>query len=144
MPDVLISINRPHTDNIRIGFKTLELRKSAPKKPPCRVYIYETQNRNGCGAVIGEFILNYVDWYQKRKNKDTITRKIIDSELLWEFARITYKEYCQYAAMHNNRYPNIYAWQIDNLKIYDTSKPLSEFGMSRPPQSWCYIKKSGG
>lgn len=33
-----------------------------------------------------------------------------------------------------------YGWHISNLKIYDEPKELSEFGLSSPPQSWCYVK----
>lgn len=34
---------------------------------------------------------------------------------------------------------NGYAWYIDNLKIYDKPKELSEFGVKRAFQSWGYI-----
>lgn len=55
----------------------------------------------------------------------------------------------------------LYAWRIDNLKIYDKPKELSEFSttlhrmkgkqtrytshlIQRPPQSWCYVEDLGG
>lgn len=34
-----------------------------------------------------------------------------------------------------------YAWHISDLVIYDTPRPLSDFGLKRPPQSWCYVKE---
>lgn len=34
-----------------------------------------------------------------------------------------------------------YGWQISELKIYDKPKALSEFGLSRPPQSWGYVEE---
>lgn len=34
-----------------------------------------------------------------------------------------------------------YAWHISNLVIYDKPKELSEFGLTRPPQSWCYLEE---
>ena len=34
-----------------------------------------------------------------------------------------------------------YAWYIDNLKIFDEPKELKEFGVKRPPRSWCYIEE---
>lgn len=34
-----------------------------------------------------------------------------------------------------------YTWSIDNLVIYDKPKDLSEFGLTRPPQSWCYVEE---
>ncbi|MBQ7547597.1 MAG: hypothetical protein IJT41_11610, partial [Clostridia bacterium] len=34
-----------------------------------------------------------------------------------------------------------YGWHISDLVIYDTPRPLSDFGLKRPPQSWCYVKE---
>lgn len=33
-----------------------------------------------------------------------------------------------------------FALHIDALNICDKPKELSEFGVKRPPQSWCYVK----
>ena len=30
---------------------------------------------------------------------------------------------------------------FDNLVIYDKPKELGEFGINRPPQSWCYVEE---
>ena len=52
----IISINKPHTDNIFSGKKIIEWRK---KKLPDGVYrVYETKNKGGCGAVVGLFIID--------------------------------------------------------------------------------------
>ena len=52
----LISINKPHTDNIFSHKKTIEWRK---KKLPDGIYrVYETKNKGGCGAVLGMFIID--------------------------------------------------------------------------------------
>ena len=32
------------------------------------------------------------------------------------------------------------AWDISNVILYSQPVPLSEFELSRPPQSWCYVK----
>lgn len=32
-----------------------------------------------------------------------------------------------------------YGWHISALDIYDEPKELSEFGLNRAPQSWCYV-----
>lgn len=34
-----------------------------------------------------------------------------------------------------------FGWYISDLIIYDKPKDLSDFGMKRPPQSWCYVEK---
>jgi predicted transcriptional regulator len=36
----------------------------------------------------------------------------------------------------------IYGWHIPiKVDIYDEPKELSEFGLSKAPQSWCYVKE---
>ena len=35
----------------------------------------------------------------------------------------------------------VLAGVYQNLFFYDTPKELSEFGKTRPPQSWCYVNK---
>lgn len=34
---------------------------------------------------------------------------------------------------------SLYIWHISDLKIYDEPKELRRYGLSRPPQSWCYV-----
>lgn len=34
-----------------------------------------------------------------------------------------------------------YFWHISDLKIYDEPKELSEFRLTRSPQSWCYVEE---
>lgn len=34
-----------------------------------------------------------------------------------------------------------YALYIDDLKKYDQPKELSEFGLTKAPQSWCYVEE---
>lgn len=34
-----------------------------------------------------------------------------------------------------------YGWHISDLKIYDEPIELSEFGLTRPPQSWRYVEE---
>lgn len=35
----------------------------------------------------------------------------------------------------------IFGWKISDLKIYDEPKQLCEFGVKRPPQSFCYVER---
>lgn len=35
---------------------------------------------------------------------------------------------------------DVYGWHIVNYKLYDKPMKLSDFGMERPPQSWCYTE----
>ena len=48
MKPILISIQRPHTDNIKALIKNIEVRKSRPKQDtPFPCYIYETKAKGG-------------------------------------------------------------------------------------------------
>ena len=153
MKGVLISIQRPHTDNIRALIKTIEVRKGVPKlERPFPVFIYETKSKGGCGKVIGEFNC----------------RGIMDggSPLLLKQSCLTLEELWNYA-----KGKRVYGWRIADLKLYDKPKELSDFGnlcrkdclrlgkgksceflsmdgtpcnriipITRPPQSWCYVE----
>lgn len=147
---VLISIKPKWCKLIASGEKTIEVRKTKPKlKPPFKCYIYCTKDKNnhfwtgkrysyaddrghnafdkdGNGKVIGEF---------------TCDTFVID---------ITYGRdplYCGAACMnaidvaaYALNYPK-YGWHIADLKIYDEPIELSEFGLKRPSQSWCYVEE---
>ena len=52
-----------------------------------------------------------------------------------ESARLTEKQLIAYA---NGR--PCYAWEIENVVIYEEPKPLADFGIKKAPQSWCYVK----
>lgn len=130
----LISINKPHTDNIFSGEKGLEWRKSS--LPEDIYYVYETKNKGGCGMVIGEMRI--------------IGTKAIDTSGPLEVCLVnagcvhpvTLKKYA------NNGI--VYANFIQNAKRYDKPRPLSDFELchkygyipiKRPPQSWCHVKE---
>jgi len=49
----LISINKPHTENIFFHSKQFEWRKHP--LPLGKYYVYETKRNGGCGMIIGEF-----------------------------------------------------------------------------------------
>lgn len=160
MKGVLISIQKPHTDNIRALIKKVEVRKTVPKlKRPFPVFIYETKAKGGCGKVIGEFVCRGVMYG--------------GSHLLPKQSCLTLEEIWEYA-----KGKRVYGWRIADLKIYDKPKELSEFKafcknyydgkgcddckyfidgrsyeydesdcgcsgrkpLERPPQSWCYVE----
>ena len=33
----------------------------------------------------------------------------------------------------------LYGWHIASVQLYEIPVPLSDFGLKRPPQSWCYV-----
>ena len=155
MKSVLISIQRPHTDNIKALIKKIEVRKNKPnQETPFPCFIYETKTKGGCGKVIGELVCDEVyEWkYDYCDGVDIDDDLILDTCLDREDINIYAKG------------KTLYGWHISDLKIYDKPKELSEFKtgckgckerdtyhckfyccserpLTRPPQSWCYVEE---
>lgn len=156
MKHILMSIKPQYCEKIISGEKTIEIRKTAPKEVPFKVYMYCTsgtyEDRYLCGKVVGEFICNQIE---------TIP---VDSKAfatILKAACITMDQLIDYCSGKD-----IYGLHISNLKIYDKPKELSEFykcdgfidcitckkykdskngslcqrTLTRPPQSWCYVE----
>lgn len=170
MKSVLISIHPKWCELIASDKKTTEVRKTAPKlPPPFRCYIYCTsvksmnlqdyvavhQATGGAvddwsGKVIGEFVCYHVTnlflenhlWL----SEEDVLHTCLTADELREYG----------CGAHG-----LYGWHISDLKIYDEPKELSKFsnnssrlefsktkdgfpwkwsGMSKPPQSWCYVE----
>lgn len=164
MKAIMISIKPQWVKKILNGEKTIEIRKTRPNiELPCKVYIYETKGKgkfvncgkkreNIGGKVVAEFTLNKIDDFKVFEN---------GSVQYWnwynlEKSCLTYDEISNYIGKDKIGY----AWHINNLKIYDKPKELSNFIVSkvavdcgygnyniynkvliRPPQSWCYVEK---
>ena len=195
MKSILISIKPEFVEKILNGEKTIEIRKTKPScELPCKVYIYCTQarlpkqdtdcvradhltkphpinkkyylgaNYGEClnGKVVAEFTLNKVDEFHipyeakylydalNSKNQNILKQSCLDIEEILKYLKDKY--YC-------------YAWHIDNLKIYDKPKELSEFKhwvvdcqgwcnknnktenvyvleqVKRPPQSYMFVEE---
>lgn len=134
---VLISIQPKWCALIADGWKTVEIRKNRPNlATPFKVYIYCTKDKEDFGVaqgkVIGEFLCLMIEDYQY------IRSDYIEEEgLLCSWACLDRYELHTYL---KGAVP--YAWYISRLVMYDTPKELSEFGKTRPPQSWCYVEET--
>lgn len=170
MKAILISIRPKWVEKIASGEKTIEVRKSAPKKVPFKCYIYMTQGaykdlglysegiyRNRM-KVIGEFICDKVERF---------TVGSLRSDDIEKLACLSYNEMISYfykpEELDGKTAKQGFAWHISDLKIYDKPKELSEFcchdntydnafgwvfedraksaPLTRPPQSWQYIEE---
>lgn len=140
MKSIMISIQPQWVEKILNGEKTIEIKKAIPKcKLPCKVYIYETKGKKhfynyiescecpseeerikfweyGCGKVVAEFTLNKVDFIKMPINL---------SKEFQEKSCVNGNELMKY--LGGEFFKDFYAWHIDNLKIYDKPKELSEF-----------------
>ena len=153
MKSVMLSIKPKWCEMIARGQKTIEVRKSRPKlEAPFKCYIYCTSVKNlnlqdyvnvhratngavddWSGKVIGEFVCDYIleitpDTYGHHEyfiSDDDLNASCLTTNDLWE---------------HGSG-ETLYGWHISDLVIYDKPKEISEFAMTRPPQSWCYVRR---
>lgn len=150
MQAVLMSIQPKWCEMIANGKKTIEVRKTRPKREtPFKCYIYctsikalnlsaycEIHAKTGGhiddwnGKVIGEFVCKGIG-----KNN-------IEGLKWWDMLEHLLKCSCLKMSELQEYVANkiFYTWSIDNLVIYDKPKELSVFNLTRPPQSWCYIR----
>ena len=170
MKSVLISIQRPHTDNIKALIKKIEIRKNKPnQETPFPCFIYETKTKGGCGKVIGEFMCDKVTEYITYKTQKG--SKLCKNPFF--YACLPIQEMCLTIEQVEDygKGETLYGWHISDLKIYDKPKELREFkrwnrteenapcahtkwlypdckdckacNLTRPPQSWCYVESLG-
>ena len=145
MKAVLISIRPKWCELIARGEKTIEVRKNRPKlEMPFKCYIYRTKgsikhlindkwvNMDVGGTVIGEFVCDAIlpifVAYSDPNSRIALRE--------FPFTGLTDKEIMDYLGNGKTGY----GWHITDLVIYDRPKELNEFGLNRPPQSWCYAK----
>lgn len=101
----------------------------------------------GNGKVIGEFVCDKVFLLhpytydggsadlERRKFIQTFEGSSKENEILAATC-LTQDEMFDYIGAGNYGY----GWHISDLKIYGNPKELSEFGLTRPPKSLCYIE----
>lgn len=134
---IMLSIHHKYAELIFSGKKTLEIRKSAPKNcsSPYIIYMYETKQGGGAGAVVGFFqsgITVIMGGFGKSLYDEDYDKARAD------FAReacLTENELTAYA---NGK--NLYGISVSVPIRFPRPRPLSDLGLSRAPQSWQYIK----
>ena len=147
---VMLSIRPKWCALIASGKKTVEVRKTRPNiETTFKCYIYETQAESdapwvdedghfiykGRGAVIGEFVCDHV---MPIFNNTLLSASIPDELMLENLSPcLTDREIKEYLGNRSRGY----GWHISDLVIYNTPRPLSDFGLTRPPQSWCYVQE---
>lgn len=133
--------------------KNVELRKNRPRlKAPFPGYIYETAKNGGRGMVVGEFICDQIYTVAK----DISEYMYIGDDELDYFSEAEEKglDIClsdyELDSYLNNGLG--YGLHITGLVKYSEPIGLEKFSklgfgkwvpLKRPPQSWCYVEKSG-
>lgn len=125
MRAVLMSMKPRWWEKILDGEKDLEIRKTAPRSGkanpdpwPMTVLVYVS----GTGAVLGQFICpgwvktNFLDYLAARSCVSTADLKKYAGE------------------------KPLYGWMVNEPQAFEEPHPLAEFGLTRPPMSWCYVE----
>lgn len=127
---IVMSIKPEWCDKIFSGKKRYEVRKTIPRNMPenTKVYVYKSRS----GTVVGEFTatkvfkfpglcVNYE--YYPAAEWLILSGTCLTSRKLYDYVG---------DAKH------FYEIAIKDPILYKTPIQLSEFGLKRPPQSWCY------
>lgn len=122
MCQMLLSINPEHVDRILRGEKEYEYRKFRCRNDVDKIIIYATAPRKQVVAeaeiseIIEDDILSV--WHQTKAH----------SGVSYSFFRKYYKGKKTAVAYH-----------LKNLTVYDAPMTLHEIGVSKAPQSYCYL-----
>lgn len=124
MQTVLLSIHEKWWNLIKEGKKTLEIRKTVPKNItfPFKVVCYVTGGKGIQGTFICKSILRL--HYEMIKSNDAASRSCLSISELEGYSKG--KE--------------LKAWCVSEVNIYESPMKLSDIGINRAPQSWCYLK----
>lgn len=125
MINILLSVRRPFSGFIMDGEKRWELRKNAPRIPRgehVTLWLYES-GQYGTRAIIGKCRLIITASLYLYPPKGIL-------ELAMKQACVTEE--------HLRNYLPCYVWGVqDPVRI--STVPLSDIGLTRPPQSWRYL-----
>lgn len=101
------------------------------------------------GKVVAEFTLNKVTEHKRNfidlEDDECYNFKVCDAKNAgFDTDILTLCDFDNFVEGYGKGKP-LYAWHIDDLKIYDEPRKLGEFicrkPLKRPPQSWCYIEE---
>lgn len=119
---ILISINPEHVENILKGIKKYEYRKIAAKEDVSSIIIYETTpvKRVVAEAEIIEVLMYPPSkLWEQTKDKSGISKKFFDKYFKGKDLA--------------------YAYKLGEVKVFETPKTLSEYGIKSAPQSFVYV-----
>lgn len=128
MKTIIATIKPVHLNDIRSGEKKFEMRKTCPVELPVRVLC--CQSGSG-GKIPAEFVV-YGAYHEKPEDCPGLVDKACVSMQMAE----------EYAGGKE-----IWFWQISDIIDYCSTegyrvRHISEFGLKRAPQCWCYVKES--
>ena len=127
MLEIMLAVRPRWLQLILSGIKDVELRKSRPRTAePFLVDLYETKSYGGRGAVVGRCLC-----YCVARVKD-----LSEMAALQENSCVSTADMLQYSGQRH-----LCAWYLADIEQFSAQRLLSEYGISRAPQSWCYVKE---
>lgn len=135
MPDIMLTIKPRHLRHMKEGRKKYELRKTRPTL--CKLANHFTRIwccESGSGGRV-------VATFRTRAYQDMT--KASDRKIA-ELACITEDEVRGYRQSGRSR---MYGWLVEDfedIKGTDRERHIADFGLKRPPQSWCYCHDQRG
>lgn len=151
--NVILSINPNWAEKIYRQEKILEFRKTIPKTllkccdfyraQDVKIYLYETGKK---GSVTGfcnfrNFIFSILYFDESGKiikpKNAAFDRETFAESIYYSGGQIKEEDLFKYSLPQKF----LYVWRITNPKIFEKEISISEFGLKRPPQSFCYTNK---
>ena len=132
MREIMLSLKPKWAELIYSGKKTVEWRKSAPDTSDDefgkrRIFIYETLPVK---KVTGYILLEDILKFYNREIDATEYGHVIEA------GGVPYEDLLKY-----QNGGTVCAWLVKSVVKFENPVPLSRFGLSRPPQSWQYLKE---
>ena len=127
MRTIIVTVKPVHLNDIRSGKKKFEIRKSCPMEVPFRALCCESGSG---GKILAEFVVEAPIRKDPRRYPELVACSCVSMEMAEEYAGG--KE--------------VWFWHISQMIDYCSTKGyrvrhISEFGLKRAPQSWCYVKE---
>ena len=127
MRDIVMTVRARHIRNMKKGVKGYELRHTCPVQAPVnRVWICESGSG---GRIVASFKIGLIE--DMTASGDTT---------IAELCAITPEEVAGYRKQGKGR---LYGWLIEDFEYFkgtSRERHITDFGLQRPPQSWCYAK----
>ena len=124
MKKILLSIKPCYVAEILAGRKTVEYRKRIPQDNTVnQVLVYSSfpVKRVVAEFTLGGFLSGTPEWlWEQTSNVGGISKDVFDQ--YFEDKDITY------------------AYQIENLQVFEQPRSLREYGLERGPQDYCYVE----
>lgn len=123
MRNVLFSIRPEYAEKIFEGTKVYEYRKAEPKRNFDKIVIYET---SPIMKVVGEAEIEFI--------------RVGNPEIIWNITKAGSGIDKEFYDSYFSGKDTAIAFRLCNVRRYDTPRSLRDYGISKAPQSYCYIE----